>query len=94
MITKLKKWGNSLGIRVPKKIRELVNLKAEDELSVSVEDGKIILSQKEGTVLINCLDCETTMVSTGTVNNYYQYECPNCKALIRSNKKRHIGGLL
>ena len=37
------KWGNSLGIRLPKPISELLNLTAKDKVSCAIENGKLIL---------------------------------------------------
>lgn len=37
------KWGNSLGIRLPKHVLEALHLGAKDRVSCAVEDGKLIL---------------------------------------------------
>ncbi len=37
------KWGNSLGIRLPRHIIDLLNLNLKDRVSCSVEDGKLVL---------------------------------------------------
>jgi len=37
------KWGNSLGIRLPKHVLEALHLGAKDRVSYAVEDGKLIL---------------------------------------------------
>ena len=37
------KWGNSLGIRLPKHISEALHLRPKDKVSCAVEDGKLIL---------------------------------------------------
>ena len=37
------KWGNSLGIRLPKHILALLHLGVKDRVSCAVEDGKLIL---------------------------------------------------
>ncbi len=37
------KWGNSLGIRIPKHILESLHLGVQDRVSCSLEDGKLIL---------------------------------------------------
>ncbi len=37
------KWGNSLGIRLPKNISEALPLKPKDKVSCAVENGKLIL---------------------------------------------------
>jgi len=43
MLTKIQKWGNSQGLRFPKTILEDAQIKVGDEVSVSVQDGKIIV---------------------------------------------------
>ena len=51
-VLSLAKWGNSLAIRLPKKILDDFNLQAKDELIYKVEDNKIILEpQKRKTLL-------------------------------------------
>lgn len=40
------KWGNSLSIRVPKKVLEELDLGDKDELFYKVEDNQIILKPK------------------------------------------------
>lgn len=37
------KWGNSLGIRLPRHIADLLNLNPKDRISCSVEGGKLVL---------------------------------------------------
>ena len=88
---KLRKWGNSLGIRIPKNIREAINLKENDTLSMTLDGNKITIEKvNKDTVLIDCIDCGTLMKYTCIINGYHQYDCPECKSLIRSNKIRHI----
>ncbi len=44
MEIKLQKWGNSLGVRVPKSIVKSMNIKINDILDIKEEDSKIIIS--------------------------------------------------
>jgi antitoxin MazE len=37
------KWGNSLGIRLPKHISETLHLRPKDKVSCAIENGKLIL---------------------------------------------------
>ena len=39
----LKQWGNSLGIRIPKVILEASHISIDDTLSITVEDGAIVI---------------------------------------------------
>lgn len=43
MATKLQKWGNSIGVRIPKSIIEQANLKVDSEVEIEHKDGKIII---------------------------------------------------
>ena len=43
MTVKLQKWGNSMGVRIPKSIIEKVNLEENDELIIEQQDGKIVI---------------------------------------------------
>ena len=43
MNAKLQRWGNSMGIRIPKSIIEKINLKENDELVIDEQDGKIVI---------------------------------------------------
>ena len=36
------KWGNSLGIRLPKHISEILQLRPKDKVSCAIENGKLI----------------------------------------------------
>ncbi len=38
----LKKWGNSLAVRLPKEITNNINLKENSKLTIDIIDGKII----------------------------------------------------
>ncbi len=40
---KIGKWGNSLGIRLPKHISEALHLKPKDKVSCAIENGKLVL---------------------------------------------------
>ena len=37
------KWGNSLGIRLPKHVSETLHLRPKDKVSCAIENGKLIL---------------------------------------------------
>jgi len=43
MIATLKKWGNSTGIRIPKEVMEISNIKLNDELEVFAFNGGLTL---------------------------------------------------
>jgi antitoxin MazE len=37
------KWGNSQGVRIPKKFLEEVGLKVGEKVDIKIEDGKIVI---------------------------------------------------
>lgn len=43
MHTKMQKWGNSQGVRLPKHILHEANIEIDDELKIIVSSGKIII---------------------------------------------------
>lgn len=51
----LSKWGNSLAIRVPKKVLDEFKLQDKDELVYRVDNGKIILEPKREKKLLEKL---------------------------------------
>lgn len=42
----IRAWGNSQGIRIPKKILEKMQLKVSDVLDIDIIDGSIVLKKK------------------------------------------------
>lgn len=45
MMTTISKWGNSLGIRIPKSILNASGIKEMDNVTVSVEGNHIIITK-------------------------------------------------
>lgn len=43
MKTKIQKWGNSLGVRLPKSVREATAITPDTEVLLSVKDHKIVI---------------------------------------------------
>jgi antitoxin MazE len=43
MLTKVQKWGNSLGVRIPRGLAEEVGLWAGTEVSLSAKDGELVM---------------------------------------------------
>jgi len=41
--TKFQKWGNSLGVRIPRGLAEEVGLGAGTEVSLTAKDGELVL---------------------------------------------------
>jgi len=45
MNTKIKKWGNSQGIRIPKAFLETLSLSSEDSVEIFTDQDKIIIKK-------------------------------------------------
>ncbi|MCI1722411.1 MAG: AbrB/MazE/SpoVT family DNA-binding domain-containing protein [Lachnospiraceae bacterium] len=45
MITKIKDWGNSQGVRIPKEILQEAGITKEDDLSISISEGGVFLKK-------------------------------------------------
>ena len=43
MTTRAQKWGNSLGIRIPKALAQEVDVSEDSEVEILVRDGKIVI---------------------------------------------------
>jgi antitoxin MazE len=43
MITKVQKWGNSLGIRIPKTVAEDIEIQEGANVDLTVEHGRILV---------------------------------------------------
>lgn len=43
MITKIQKWGNSQGVRIPKSLLQLVDFFEGEEVEIKADEGKIII---------------------------------------------------
>ncbi|MFM1655845.1 AbrB/MazE/SpoVT family DNA-binding domain-containing protein [Brevibacillus sp. B_LB10_24] len=46
----VQKWGNSLGIRIPKSLALKVGLKEGSEVDLDVEDGHLVIKPKSSTL--------------------------------------------
>jgi antitoxin MazE len=44
MKTRVKKWGNSLALRIPKSFAEEVGLEQESSVEVSLTEGKLVIT--------------------------------------------------
>lgn len=48
MTTTLQKWGNSQGVRIPKTLLDTVNWSEDEQISIVVENGKIVMEKAKG----------------------------------------------
>ena len=44
MITKVQKWGNSLGLRIPKSFAAEAHIGEGSEVDIAVQDGKLVIT--------------------------------------------------
>lgn len=44
MITKIQKWGNSQGLRLPRQLIEEARIAVGDEVEITLRDGQIVIS--------------------------------------------------
>lgn len=45
MITSIQKWGNSQGVRIPKMLLDAVKWSENEEVTITVYDGKLIIEK-------------------------------------------------
>jgi antitoxin MazE len=73
MQTQVKKWGNSLALRIPKPLAEQLAIKNDTEVEILIEDGQLMIRPlPEQTVTLEALLAQITAenmheeVETGT----------------------------
>lgn len=60
MSAKIQKWGNSLGIRIPKSVIEKANLDENSEVEIENKDGAIIIFPRQKKVSLENLLSQIT----------------------------------
>ena len=60
MSTKIRKWGNSMGIRLPKTLMEKVNLSVNSEVEIECKNQKIIIFSKKTPIQLKDLLSQIT----------------------------------
>ena len=43
MMTKILKWGNSLGLRIPKSLAKELDIEPNSQVDITVKDGRLII---------------------------------------------------
>ena len=43
MLTKVRKWGNSLGLRIPKSFASEASVEAGSTVDIAIEDGNLVI---------------------------------------------------
>jgi antitoxin MazE len=73
MVTKVSKWGNSLGVRLPKAIIDNLHLKDGSSVVIEKRDGAIIIVPQEKDIFtVN--DLIEGMTSEGVLDQFETYE--------------------
>ena len=60
MSAKIQKWGNSMGVRIPKAIMEKANLGVNSEIEIECKNQKIIIFSKKKPVQLKNLLSQIT----------------------------------
>lgn len=77
MRTKIKKWGNSLAIRIPKSFADEISLEEETGVNISIEDTKIVIEPVEEYKLEELL----SRVNEENIHNEYFTDEPEGKEI-------------
>ena len=56
MLTTISKWGNSLGVRIPKNILSASGIREQDDVMVSVDGNRIIVTKAMPTSIKELFD--------------------------------------
>jgi antitoxin MazE len=70
MVTKIQKWGNSLGLRIPKAYAEETGVAAGSEVDISVEDGELIIRP----VIVRKIDLQQLLRGVNAENIHDEVE--------------------
>ena len=64
MTVSIKKWGNSLALRIPKDIAQTLHIENNSTLELSIKDGALVIEPQKSTLL-------ESLVSRIDVNNLH-----------------------
>ena len=64
MKAKVQKWGNSLGIRIPKALAQEVALETDSEVDLTALDGRLVISPAPRAVSLRDLLSKVTATNT------------------------------
>lgn len=48
MTTTIQKWGNSQGVRIPKTLLDTVNWSEDEQITIVVDNGKLVMEKAKG----------------------------------------------
>ena len=70
MSAKIQKWGNSVGVRIPKIIMEKANLSVNSEIEIECKNQKIIIFSKKKSIQLKDLLSQITKDNLHVEDNY------------------------
>ena len=70
MASKIQKWGNSVGIRIPKAIMKKANLNVNSEIEIECKNQKIIIFSRKKSVQLKDLLSQITKNNLHTEDSY------------------------
>lgn len=70
MTVAIKKWGNSLALRIPKDIAQTLHIENNSVLELNIKDGALVIEPQHTSLLeslVSCIDVDNlhTEVDTG-----------------------------
>ena len=69
MTVSIKKWGNSLALRIPKDIAHTLNIENNSTLELTIKDGALVIEPQKNTLLeslVSQIDVDNLHVETDT----------------------------
>ena len=70
MSAKIQKWGNSVGVRIPKTIMEKANLNINSEIEIECKNQKIIIFSKKKSIQLKDLLSQINKDNLHTEDSY------------------------
>ena len=60
MLARVRKWGNSLAVRIPKAFADEAGLEQDSEVKVSLVDGRIVIEPSDAILTLDQLLAQVT----------------------------------
>ena len=57
MTVSIKKWGNSLALRIPKDIAQTLHIENNSTLELSIKDGALVIEPQKSTLSLGYINC-------------------------------------
>ena len=70
MSTKIRKWGNSMGVRIPKTLMEKANLNVNSDIEIECKNQKIIIFSKKTPIQLKDLLSQITKDNLHSEDTY------------------------